>query len=86
MGVFLTYFVNSILAQSGKEEEQKQTEEVSEQVSEDDWESEDESDEDSDGQLHSEIKFLEKEGYDDVMKDQYPAEDIKMVLVVRNDL
>jgi len=29
---------------------------------------------------------LEKTGYDEVMTEQYPAIDIKMVLVVRNDL
>ena len=50
----------------------------------DDWS--DEASESEDEQLASDIKFLEREGYDAVMTEQYPASDVKMVLATRNDL
>lgn len=48
-----------------------------------DW-SDEESDDDQ--QMMSDIKFLEAKGYDDVMAEKYPPNDVKMVLATRNDL
>ena len=42
--------------------------------------------EDDDDQLETDIKFLEAQGYDEVMAEQYPLDNIKMVLCVREDL
>ena len=39
-----------------------------------------------DDQLETDIKFLEAQGYDEVMAQQYPLDNIKMVLCVREDL
>ncbi len=76
LGMIAAFFYRSLTAVPEKKE----------QIAEDnaeDW-SDEESDDDS--QMTSDIKFLESKGYDDVMAEKYPPNDVKMVLATRNDL
>lgn len=82
VGLFASFFYQALSAKSTKEPAAPKSEEVAQDS--DEWSDEEEESEDE--QMSTDIKFLEAQGYDETMGEQYPATDVKMVLATRNDL